>query len=459
MSIFKRSELPGLLKAMGRGEKASVYLVVGERFLCQQAAGEIVVHLLPDERQRASCLTQLDGEQEEPGQTLNQLRTYSLFGGRRVIKVADTRLLFSKVVGKTLWERAAQAQENNDLAAAARCLRQFLELEGLSGSDLLELSASAWQSQLGFARPAGDLGWIGDLSGSGSVGAGGKGSSGDVAELYMAALREGLPGGNILILTAEAADKRKKLYKCIAEVGVVVDLTVDSGSGRAAEKVRTEVVEGVVRKTLAELGKTIEPKALALLLERVGFHPVAAALESEKLALFAGERQAISAADVNEVVGRTREEAIFELNEAVANRDLGTALLIAGRLRESGTHPLAIIAALRNHLRKLLVVRSLQALDNPAYSAALSSHSFESAYLDRLKESRATPLSKELPSHPYALYMLFQKAEKFSIERLTGALSNLLDAEYRLKSSGLPEKLVLDELLLRMLRPAAMADK
>ncbi|HSH12803.1 MAG TPA: DNA polymerase III subunit delta, partial [Desulfurivibrionaceae bacterium] len=124
MSILKRSELPGLLKAMDRGEKASVYLVVGERFLCQQAAGEIVAHLLPDERQRASCLTQLDGDQEEPGQTLNQLRTFSLFGGRRVIKVADTRLLFSKVVGKTLWERAAQAQENSDLAGAARCLRQ-----------------------------------------------------------------------------------------------------------------------------------------------------------------------------------------------------------------------------------------------------------------------------------------------------------------------------------------------
>lgn len=455
MSILKRSELPGLFKAIDKGEKAPVYLVVGERFLCQQAAGELVEHLLPDPRQQASCLTQLDGDQEEPGQTLNQLRTYSLFGGRRVIKVTDSRLLFSKVVGKTLWERAMQGQENNDSTAAGRCLRQFLELEGLSGAELLELSASAWQGQLGFARPSGDLGWITDLAGSGPTGGGSKGGGGDVAELYMAALREGLPGGNILILTAEAADKRKKLYKCIAEVGVVMDLTVDGGSGRAAEKVRTEVLEEVVKKTMSELGKTIEPKALAVLLERVGFHPVAATLESEKLALFAGERKSITVADINEVVGRTREEAIFELNEAVANQDLGAALLIAGRLREGGTHPLAIIAALRNHLRKLLVVRSLQELDNPVYSAGFSSQSFESAYLDRLKKSRTTPLPKDLPSHPYALYMLFKKAEKFSLRRLTGALSELLEAEYRLKSSGLPEKLLLDELLLRLLRPAA----
>jgi DNA polymerase-3 subunit delta len=458
MSILKRAELPGLLKAIDGGEKASVYLVVGERFLCQQAAGEIVAHLLPDERQRAACLTQLDGDQEEPGQTLNQLRTFSLFGGRRVIKVADTRLLFSKVVGKTLWERAAQCQENNDLAGAGRCLRQFLELEGLSAAELQELSASAWQSQLGFARPAGDLGWIGEMD-SGPVPSGGKSGGGDLAELYMAALREGLPGGNILLLTAEVADKRKKLYKCIAEVGVVVDLTVDSGSGRAAEKVRTEVLEQVVRKTMAELGKSIEPKALAVLLERVGFHPVAAACESEKLALFAGERKAVTVADVNEVVGRTREEAIFELNEAVANQDLGVALLIAGRLREGGTHPLAIIAALRNHLRKLLVVRSLQELADPAYSPSLSSQTFESSYLERLKKSRTAPLPKELPTHPYALFMLFKKAEKFSLARLTGALTELLEAEYRLKSSGLPEKLLLDELLLRLLRPSDVAGK
>lgn len=458
MSILKRSELPALLKAIARGEQAQVYLVVGERYLCQQAAGEIVGHLLPDEGMRAASLTQLDGEQEEPGQTLNQLRTYSLFGGKRVIKVSDSRLLFSKVVGKTLWERAAQNQENNDFAAAGRCLRQFLELEGLAVGELLELSASAWQAQLGFARPDGDLGWVGQLLGSGPAASGAKGGGGDVSDLYMAALREGLPGGNILILTAEAADKRKKLYKCIAEVGVVVDLTVDAGGGRAAEKVRTEVLEEAVRKTLGGLGRSIEPKALAVLLERVGFHPVAAVLESEKLALFAGERKSITLADVNEVVGRTREEAIFELNEAVANQDLAAALLIAGRLREGGTHPLAIIAALRNHLRKLLVVRSLQEVDNPAYSAGFSAQAFESGYLDRLKKGRTTPWPKELPSHPYALFMLFKKAEKFTIARLTAALAELLAAEYRLKSSGLSERLVLDDLLLRLLRSPSGGD-
>jgi len=451
MSILKRSELPSLLKALDRGETVPVYLVVGERFLCQQAVTELVNHLLPDERQRAACLTQLDGEQEEPGQTLNQLRTYSLFGGRRVIKVSDSRLLFSKVVGKTLWDRAVQYQEKNDGAGAARCLRQFLELEGLTAGDLQELSGPAWQAQFGFAMPPGGLAWVNDRLGGGEVSGGGKNPVCDNAELYMNALRQGLPGGNILVLTAEAADKRKKLYKTIAEVGVIVDLSVDSGGGKAADKGRTEVVEEIVRKTLAEFGMTIDAKAMAVLVERIGFHPVAAALESEKLALYAEGRKSIGVAEINEVVGRTREEAIFELNEAVANRDLASALAIAGRLREGGTHTLAIIAALRNHLRKLLEIKGMQEMPDLAYPARAAFPVFQ-GYLERLKKCRADNLPKVIGGHPYAVYMLFTKAEKFSQTELIGALGLLLDADYNLKGGGLSDALVLDDLILRLLR-------
>jgi DNA polymerase-3 subunit delta len=450
MPVIKRKELPDLLKGLDRGEAAPVYLLVGERFLCQQAAGEIINHLLPDEKQRAASLSQVDGDQEEPGLTLNQIRTYSLFGGRRVIKVSDTRLLFSKVVGKTLWDKTLQHREKNDSRAATRCLRQFLELEGLTVAELLDLPEAAWVTQLGFARPPGDLAWVGELLGSGPA-AGAAKAGGDLAELYLAALKDGLPGGNVLILTAEAADKRKKLYKAIGELGVIVDLSVDSGSSKAAETGRREVIGEIVRRTLDEFGKKIEPRALDLLLERVGFHPVAARLESEKLALYLEGKSSATWADVDEVAGRTRDEAIFELNEAVANRDLGTALAIAGRLREGGTHPLAIIAALRNHLRKILIIRSLQELDSPAYSPGLSFQAFQGGYLERLKQNRPE-WPKELPGHPYALYMLFNKAEKFSLAGLVGALGILLEAEYRLKSSGLPEKLVLDHLLLRLLR-------
>ena len=103
MTIYKRQDLPGLLKNIDQDPSNQLYLVLGDRYLCRQALTDLLDHLLPDEKQRAGCLVTVDGDHEEPLQTLNQLRTYSLFGGRRIITVMDSRLFLSQVVAKTLW--------------------------------------------------------------------------------------------------------------------------------------------------------------------------------------------------------------------------------------------------------------------------------------------------------------------------------------------------------------------
>ena len=163
MATYKRQELPDLLQAIDKGETSQIYLVFGERYLCQRAADQILDHLLPDEGQRSGNLIMVDGDQEEPGKTLNQLRTYSLFGGRRVIRVMDSRLLHSKVIAKNLWEKGVKQYQNNDFAAAGRYLRQVLDIGGMTPADLEELPASTWKNKLGFARPQGSLAWVGEV--------------------------------------------------------------------------------------------------------------------------------------------------------------------------------------------------------------------------------------------------------------------------------------------------------
>ena len=115
MTVFKRRELPDLLKNIDQGQTSQLYLVFGERYLCRQAATEIINHLLPDEKQRAGSLVMVDGDREEPGQTLNELRTFSLFGGRRIITVMDSRLFLSRGVARNLWEKACRSHQKNDL--------------------------------------------------------------------------------------------------------------------------------------------------------------------------------------------------------------------------------------------------------------------------------------------------------------------------------------------------------
>ncbi|MFO7606656.1 MAG: DNA polymerase III subunit delta [Desulfurivibrionaceae bacterium] len=452
MATYKRQQLPDLLGAIAKGDSTQVYLIFGERYLCRQASEQILERLLPDEKQRAGALVLIDGDREEPGKTLNQLRTYSMFGGRRVIRVMDSRLLHSKVVAKTLWEKAVKHYRDNDPAAAGRYLGQVLEIGGMTPADLEELPAAAWKNKLGFPRPQENLSWAAEVlekKGAGEETSAARGGQ-DIIELYARAFDEGLPSGNILVLVADAADKRKKFYKYIAEHGSVVDLSVDSGTNKAAAESRKEVLTEIVRRTLAEFNKKIEPRVLETFLERVGFHPVAAALESEKLALYVEERDRITVEDLNQVIGRTREEAVYELSEAFSDSDLPRTLAISGRLLESGLHPLVIVAALRNHLKKMLIVCSLRDLDDPCYAPGLSFPAFKGGYLDRLKQEQPE-WPKDLPGHPYALYMMFRKVEKFRTLSLVKALSELLEAEYRLKGSGLPEKTVLENMFFRLL--------
>lgn len=459
MPIYKRQEIPALLQAIDKGDTSQIYLVFGERYLCQQATDQILKHLLPNEGQRSGNLVLIDGDQEEPAQTLNQLRTYSLFGGQRVIRVMDSRLLHSKVIAKNLWEKAVKKYQDNDFGGAGRYLRQVLDIGGITPADLAELPTSTWKNKLGFGRPQGSLAWVAEVLGKAEAGDDPEVVSGsqNITDLYTKAFDEGLPSGNILILVTDGVDKRKKFYKYLVKQGSVLDLAVDTGTNKAATDSRKEVLSDIVCRTLAEYGKKMEPRVMEIFLERVGFHPVAAALESEKLALYVEDQEKITVTDLNAVIGRTREEAVYELSEAFSSRNLATTLLISGRLLENGLHPLALIATLRNHLKKMLIIGAMRDLDSPAYSPGLSFPAFKGDYLERLKGDRTEDWPKDLPGHPYALYMMFRKVEKFTTRAMIKALSELLATEYRLKSSAMPEKIILESMFFKLLgqRPAS----
>ena len=158
----------------------------------------------------------------------------------------------------------------------------------------------------------------------------------------------------------------------------------------------------------------------------------------------------ISAADLEEMVGRTREDALFELTDAFGKRQVARTLVILKRLQDNGTHGLAILATMRNYLRKLLIIRSIQHQPSPIYLSGMNANQFQNVYLPELKQ--VEQFQEHLGGHPYALFMSFAKAAEFSCQQLKNWLTLLLGAEYRLKGSPLPQGLVLEDLFLTMFR-------
>jgi DNA polymerase-3 subunit delta len=442
MPSYDRSSLNDLLREISSGAAMPACLLFGEHTLCRQAADKITEAL-------KGTVHAIDGDSEDQNTTLAKLRSFSLLGGRQVYRVNGSRLFLSKNVAENIWKKAAKAWEEGSAEKAARQLRAMLDAAGLNADeDIGSLSEEQWKKCFGFAKPAGNLSWINELLAQ-HEGAASASSSGDAGEQLSAALEAGIPKNNCLLLIAEEVDKRKKLYKSFSAKFAVVDLSVESGSSSQAKKAQDAVLREQVAQTLRSLGKTMSKEVLDQLLERVGFHPAAAVTETEKLALSVGDAPQITLDDLNLMVGRTREEAVFELTEAVGNKNLKKALFIAARLQENGIHELAVVATLRNFARNLLLFRALLEQEKYRFRPGITPNVFQEQCLPLLK---ANPRwQSELSGHPFAVYMKFKTAAVFSLPQLWQWMQLLLAADRRLKGSPVSGDTVIQHLVLSML--------
>lgn len=449
MPLIRRNELGGKLKDILTENGPRIFLFFGERFLCRKAVDELQEALL---KWKNGTVYSIDGDQEDSAQTLSKLMSFSLLPGLQVYRVNDSRLFLSKNISQTVWQKACQAFKAGRNSLAAKYIADLYHSAGLTAEDRMPVSQidnEQWLQLFGFARPE-DTGWteqIQQLTDQQNV----KSSeTADLPERYMQSFDKGMAPNSVLILTAENIDKRKRLFSYFKEHGMAVDCSVAEGAGAAAQKVQKSVLLEMMHDTLAEFNMTIESGALEILFERVGFHPVAVVMETEKLALYCSDKQRITLEDVKRMVGRSREDALFELTDHFGKRQLAETLTTLHHLLENGIHGLAILATMRNYTRKLLIFRSLQHRSIPAYHKGMAAKQFQGSYLPQLKEQGEW--QDMLKGHPYALFMSFAKAAEFSCQMLKGWLGQILQAEFRLKGSGISERIILEQLIIDMMR-------
>ncbi|MCL2789654.1 MAG: hypothetical protein FWD79_03330 [Desulfobulbus sp.] len=449
MALYTRENLPELLARLAN-HPSQVFLLFGERYLCQETVAQLEQILL----QRAGgTVLPIDGDQEEVGSTLAKLRSFALLPGRQIYRVTDSRLFHSRQVAKSIWDRVVKAHTEVKSEQAGRALRALLASGGLDlrspDSDLAALSASEWQQCFGFSRPDGDLSWTRTYLAGGGPTDPAPSPTSDPGDMLAAVLATGIPANNVLILLAEEVDKRKKLFKLLKDEQTVVDLSVETGSSAKAQKEQRGVLQELIRRTLTAEGKTMAPALIDLLIDRVGFHPMAVVMELRKVITYLGDRSQITQSDLDLLVGRTRQEALFELTSALARRDLEQSLIIADRLQENGIHPLAVVAALRNFVRGLLLFRSLIEQPETGFQPAMTAAAFQQTCLPRLKERHQW--KKEISGHPFALYMQCKTASVFPLPILAAWLHHLLRAELRLKGSPVAPATILQHLIISLL--------
>lgn len=179
--------------------------------------------------------------------------------------------------------------------------------------------------------------------------------------------------------------------------------------------------------------KVLKPDAAEMLVEMVGTSMGLLDQEIEKLATSIGEKDAITAEDVDALVGRSRNADVFRILDAVGEGKPTEALNVLGELFAEGEDPLAVLGPLSAQLRRLASAARLLAQGQslgPAMDAA------------------------GVPNFPRARQGFEKQLRHLGMRRLDRINDWLLDINLGVKGGNpLPPKLQVERLLVRLARP------
>jgi DNA polymerase III subunit delta len=427
-------ELARVLTEIDGGLVAPFYLLWGEEFLVRKAADELVRHLLP---RSALALSYSTRDGASPAELAQDLSTLPLLRGRKVVFTTDPEFLAPK---KSRGDPLAKAREAWKSGRRKEGARRVLGLAAKAGWTKVP-SPEQWKEELGVDLNDADLSLLREVFAfceEEQITAPGS----DVSPL-VDLLEKGLPDTQILVIAATEVDPKNALVKIARERGRLIERKV-------AARLKDLDVSEAVQEVLAPLKKRLSSDAEALLKDRCGANMRALQMELEKLALHA-EGPVIEAADVEQLVGRSREEEFLELSNAFQQRDLEAALAYVADAIQQGAPPLLVLGAVASILRTLLLNHDrlvrLARGRVPRYFDEFKSRLFPAI----LKETAA---DGQRPPHPYAAFVGIQAAGRYERGELLGALASCAEADVALKSSG-NGKLVLERLLWSVCRRVA----
>ena len=453
----------------------AVTLICGEEMLCKKAFQGVLDHLVP-EKEQTMGVERFDGGDDVVGAVLASLNTYALLSSSKVVVLHDARLFYSAKAQQGLKDKLGQAAKTGEMKKA---VRPFLNLMGLLGLDFEDLATATQRKKVADDIDGETPAWLDQLIAHCRENGLRIPEKKDDADGLNIAMEKGFPDGHKLIVTTDFVDRRKALFKTIEENGTIVDCTVPKGESRADRMAQDAVMQAAIDTALEHSGKTMRSEARQRLMEWTGFDLRMLTGNIEKLVSFVGNRKTITHEDVTGVLQRTRKDPIFEFTNAVAEKKLPEALALMQRLMEDEMHPLQLLAAIANQLRRLLVARDFIDQDKGrVWSSNLGFNQFKSTPLkavqvvdekavgltndwssiltpETAKKKSKSASSSDLilvknPRSPFPVYQTLKKADAFSLEELRSAIIELSNVDLRMKSTGQDPRALLETFLIRL---------
>lgn len=419
-----------------RHDLSPLYLLYGDEFLVKEQVRQIVDQALPKDLQKANFVV-VDGHNLDAGNLVSLVATPSLFGDQRVILVDQTTVFMGRSDQGKLAAKVIQSWKAGERRAATRGLSQLLSLAGLRTDDIRSGGAQWVEEILGSSSTGADkeaLAAAGQsfLEGGGTVHSGGE-------DLIEEMVSSDLPNGTVLIFSATAVDKRKKLFRVVNERGRVVECAAhEQKYGGGLDR---SFFDKRVKDALKRAGKRINPKALERMYSRSGRELRRLHGELDKLVAFLGDRMEVTQEDVDEVFTDFHEASFFDLTNALRSADITKCLPALHEHLKIAAHPLQALATIAADFRKLMVARELLFTAFKSYWKPGMSYDQFKRVVEQVRKEQPQPAKKSklnLLSMPdYPLFLLLRDVQKFPMEKLMRILEACLEADIQLKSSRL----------------------
>jgi DNA polymerase III delta subunit len=451
--------LQKLLDAIGLGSVPPIILVGGDNeYLVSDAFSAIREAIL---ERAPSTTVEHYPEGADLARVGDSFRTMSLFGGPRLLVVAEVNAFVTRSEIDSLLQKAVTDWKSAKTERKrASSIAKLLHVVGLIGLDLESTDAEIARA-LGVAAegPLAEMLTSARITNRNATR--GEADASLIAEL---ANRGGSPGA-VLLMKSGTLPKESATVEAIARGGAVV-----------VRDLSREGFSAALERAISELGEErrvrFDAPAVAALRERLGIERVLAdkfsrdipdlrlaVAEAERLATLAGEGGSVTRRLVEEQIAAVAGGARYELGALFAERKPLEAVaklrdLVAQSRRDDPAPPLDVhygkfLFALADEVRQMLAIHSFARSGGLDLRRLPPYNRFKETVADTLGERlRAGGIVRQKP-HPFALYRKVEAARSHSEEELADALCELAEIDFARKSGGAPAEVTIESAILR----------
>lgn len=177
-------------------------------------------------------------------------------------------------------------------------------------------------------------------------------------------------------------------------------------------------------KRAALYGKKMSLETANLLVSYVLCDMVKIANEVDKLAVYVGEDEVVTSADVEAVVTKTDEYKIYELTDNLGKKDYDKAFKILEDMKSNGEQPQKLLSNMYFYFRRL-------------FSVAIS-------------DKTDAELAKIFNVKEFAIKKSREQAKRFKLKKLKRTVDALADYDFKAKSGEISFDYALDEAIFNL---------